>query len=223
MKFVQEFQVAESVVALWKIFEQPEVVAECMPGMESIQAIGTETFIVLVTQKVGPISATFESRVMVTERVENDRIAFSATGKAVRGAIGNFRAESVVTLHPRDGGTLVRVESEAALAGVLGSVGQKIIAKQAEKITAQFATNLQARLSGAAVSSAATTASPGATAETIAARANVSPAYRANPSLAHAAAPLPAAPSVGDSWSKATVVLGLVNAMIGLAILISLN
>lgn len=216
MKFVQEFQVAENVEALWKIFEQPEIVAECMPGMESIQVVDPETFIVLVTQKVGPISATFESRVVVTERVENDRISFNATGKAVRGAIGNFRAESVVRLYPGADGTLVRVESEAALAGVLGSVGQKIIAKQAGKITEQFAANLQARLSGAAAPSAAAPSST-RTAEPVAARVHVAPAFGDHPSIVHSAAPL------GDSWSKAAVVLGLVNAMIGLAILISLN
>lgn len=216
MKFVQEFQVAENVEALWKIFEQPEIVAECMPGMESIQVVDPETFIVLVTQKVGPISATFESRVVVTERVENDRISFNATGKAVRGAIGNFRAESVVRLYPGADGTLVRVESEAALAGVLGSVGQKIIAKQAGKITEQFAANLQARLSGAAAPSGAAPSST-RTAEPVAARVHVAPAFGGHPSIVHSAAPL------GDSWSKAAVVLGLVNAMIGLAILISLN
>lgn len=207
MKFVQEFQVADNVDALWRIFEQPEVVAECIPGMESIQAVDSDTFVVLVTQKVGPISATFESRVAVSERIPNDRISFSATGKAVRGAIGNFRAESVVTLLPREGGTLVRVESEAALAGVLGSIGQKIIAKQAEKITEQFAANLQARLSGTAVPSVAAHA----------ALASIPATPGRFPPTVHAAVP------AGDSWSKAAVVLGLVNAMIGLAILTSLN
>lgn len=221
MKFVQEFQVAENVEALWKVFEQPEIVAECMPGMESIEVVDPVTFIVLVTQKVGPISATFESRVVVTERVENDRISFNATGKAVRGAIGNFRAESVVRLYPGAEGTLIRVESEAALAGVLGSVGQKIIAKQAEKITEQFAANLQARLSGDAAPAGAlpvaAKASTRAAAEPVAARAHVGPAFGGYPPMVHPAAP-PA-----DSWSKAAVVLCLVNAMIGLAILISLN
>ena len=215
MKFVQEFQVEDDVDALWKIFEQPEVVAECMPGMESIEVVDPETFVVSVTQKVGPISATFESRVVVTERVPNDRISFSATGKAVRGAIGNFRAESVVTLHPRSDGTLVRVESEAALAGVLGSIGQKIIVKQAEKITEQFAANLQARLSGTSIPSAA--------------RQTPAPARQptpARPSALGSGGPPPVVPPAspaGDGWSKAAVVLGLVNVMIGLAILVSLN
>lgn len=218
MRFVQEFQVEDDVKVLWKVFEQPEVVAECMPGVESIQVIDPDTFIVVITQKVGPISATFDARVVVTERVENHRISFSATGKAVRGAIGNFRAESVVTLHPRDGASLVRVESEAALAGVLGSIGQKIISKQAEKITEQFATNLQARLNGTAPLSAATQTRPVSAqyAPTSAGTHTGSAVGRTVPAV-HAPAP------AGDTWSKAAVVLGLVNVMISLAILLSLN
>lgn len=222
MKFVQEFQVAEDPSTLWKLFEQPTVVAECMPGMESIQVIDDDNFVVQVTQAVGPISATFESRVVVAERVENSRIAFNATGKAVRGAIGNFRTESVVMLHPHEGGTLVRVESEAALAGVLGSVGQKIIARQAEKITAQFAENLQARLSGAPAPVAATApaAQVKGAATAPAATAPATPFYAPPPAAGY---PMAYAPAPGDGWAKAAVVLTLVNAMIGLAILVSLN
>lgn len=218
MRFVQEFQVEDDVKVLWKVFEQPEVVAECMPGVESIQVIDPDTFIVVITQKVGPISATFDARVVVTERVENHRISFSATGKAVRGAIGNFRAESVVTLHPRDGASLVRVESEAALAGVLGSIGQKIISKQAEKITEQFAANLQARLNGTATPSAAPQTRP-VSAQYAPTRAGTptGPVLGGTVPAVHAPAP------AGDTWSKAAVVLGLVNVMISLAILLSLN
>lgn len=224
MKFAQEFQVAEDPSTLWKLFEQPTVVAECMPGMESIQVIDDDNFVVQVTQTVGPISATFESRVVVAERVENKRIAFNATGKAVRGAIGNFRTESVVMLHPHEGGTLVRVESEAALAGVLGSVGQKIIARQAEKITAQFAQNLQARLSGAPVpfAGAAAAAPAKGAASARAAATSAAPFYAAAPAAGNPMAYAPTAVP-GDGWAKAAVVLTLVNAMIGLAILVSLN
>ena len=41
------------------------------------------------------------------------------------------------------------VEGDVVLAGALGSVGQKVVAKQASKVTAEFAENLQLALSGA--------------------------------------------------------------------------
>lgn len=155
MKFTQEFEIDQPRERVWDFFDQPTAVAECLPGVESVEEIEPDVFTVVVTQKVGPFSATFESRLQITEKVAGERIAFKATGKAVRGAIGNFRAESVVGLSSTEVGTRVNVDSEAALAGVLGSVGQRIIANQAEKVTAQFAANLQARLRGEAPQSAA--------------------------------------------------------------------
>lgn len=221
MKFQQEFTLDQPVEALWSFFEQPELVAQCMPGVESIQPLGNDVFMVQATQKVGPLSATFESRLQITEKVAGERIAFNATGKAVRGAIGNFRAESVVRLFPAGEGTLVRVESEAALAGVLGSVGQKIIAKQAEKITAEFARTLEARLSGEAAGPVAVAAGPaiaqGSTSRVARAPTSPAPAYPA-PGAGY---PL-VVPVASDGWSKVAAALALVNIAVGLVILTKL-
>src|SRR5690606_14586709 len=71
-----------------------------------------------------------------------------STGKAVRGAVGHFRATNGVELVPENDGTRVVVEGEVALAGALGSVAQKVITKQAEMATTQFAQNLEQALSG---------------------------------------------------------------------------
>lgn len=218
MKFVQEFDVDQSVTQLWALFEQPEIVAECMPGMEEIQTIDQDNFTVRVKQSVGPISATFESRVHVIERVKERRVAFSATGKAVRGAVGNFRAQSVVHLESRGDAAHVRVESEAALAGVLGSVGQKVIARQAEKITEAFATNLQTRLSGGSPSAESTT--PTGKVPVNSERVPVRSDAGSKQVAAAGGAPIVGAP---EPWAKIAAVLALVNVMIGLAILVSLT
>jgi carbon monoxide dehydrogenase subunit G len=185
-----------------------------MPGVESIEVLDADTFLVHVTQRVGPISATFESKVQITEKVVNDHISFTATGKAIRGAIGNFRAESVVRLFPRGGTTQVRVESEAALAGVLGSIGQKIIARQAEKMTKEFANNLQAKLVREDGGSQVTANSP----------RNVS--HVPSTALSRGAniqyTPQSVPQIFSDGWSKVAASLAAVNIAIGLVIIMKL-
>jgi uncharacterized protein len=151
MKFRQEFRVAEHLATVWAVFEQPARVAACLPGLESCDALEDGTLAVRLTQRLGPMAATFEARVRITERVPGERIQFTSTGKAVRGAVGSFRATNTVYLQAADNSsTAVVVEGEAALAGMLGSVAQKIIMKQADKMTAEFAKNLEHMLSGAA-------------------------------------------------------------------------
>ena len=95
------------------------------------------------------MTATFDAKVTVLERVTDELIRFRAAGKSVRGAIGNMRTSRTRSgCAARADGTSVLVEGDLVLAGALGSVGQKVVARQAGKVTAEFAANLQRALSG---------------------------------------------------------------------------
>ncbi len=148
MKLREEFRVPQQPESLWTFFEQPELVARCMPGVESVTIVDQDNVQVRATQSIGPMSATFDARVTVLERVPNELIRFRATGRSVRGAVGNVRTENAVHLRQDGDGTTVVVHGDVILAGALGSVGQKVVAKQAGKVTAQFAGNLARALAG---------------------------------------------------------------------------
>lgn len=166
MKLREEFSVPYGVAEVWQFFEQPTAVAGCMPGVESVSVVDADNVQVRVTQGIGPMTATFEASVTVTERVPNELIRFRAVGRSVRGAVGNLRTENAVHLAPAGEGTSVTVEGDVVLAGAIGSVGQKVVARQAGKVTAEFAGNLQRALAGEAPASLAPagpgTAGPGA-------------------------------------------------------------
>ena len=149
MKFRHEFRVREGSDKVWRFFERPLDVARCIPGVETAEPLedDADSYSVRATQKLGPMSTTFQAKVRITERIAGARIAFTATGKAVRGAVGNFRAQNAVTLMPDGEETCVAVEGEVALAGVLGTVGSAVINKQAARTTAEFACNLERALS----------------------------------------------------------------------------
>ena len=151
MKYRHEFRIRESVDRVWRFIERPLEVAQCMPGVEEAEPLDgdEDSYSVRATQKLGPMATTFRAKVRITERVAGARIAFTATGKAVRGAVGNFRAQNAVTLTEAGGETRVAVEGEVALAGVLGTVGSAVINKHAAKVTAEFARNLEQALSAA--------------------------------------------------------------------------
>ncbi|PZQ78318.1 MAG: carbon monoxide dehydrogenase [Variovorax paradoxus] len=149
MKYEQSFQVAQNIATVWNFFSQFDRVAWCMPGLQKADVIDADSLDVVLSQRVGPMTATFQARVQITERVEQQSMGFTSIGKAVRGAIGNFRSTNSVTLASVDDGraTAVTVTGEVALGGALGSLGQKVVAKQAEKMTAEFAKQLERVLS----------------------------------------------------------------------------
>jgi carbon monoxide dehydrogenase subunit G len=149
VKVQESFVVAEPPEKLWEFFDQVDRVAACVPGVDEVETLDADNLRVRLTQAVGPMTATFVLRMRITERIVNERIAFQAVGRAVRGAAGNVRTTNVVTLAAADeGGTRVEVGGDLAMGGVLGSVGQKVIAKQVKQVTSDFAASLQAALKG---------------------------------------------------------------------------
>ena len=148
MKVQESFVIAERPETLWAFFEQVDEVARCVPGVDSVEQIDADNHNVRLTQAVGPMTATFDMKMRITERVPNELMTFTAIGRAVRGAAGNVRSTNTVRLAPVDEGTQVLVEADVALGGMLGSVGSKVVAKQAGKVTAAFAGALQQRLAG---------------------------------------------------------------------------
>ena len=111
--------------------------------------VDTDHVDVRATQSIGPMTATFEAKVTVLERVPNraDPVPGRRQERAGRDrqCPGTVNA---VPLRPEADATAVVVDGEVVLAGALGSVGQKIVAKQADKVTADFAENLQLALNG---------------------------------------------------------------------------
>ncbi|HXY44992.1 MAG TPA: SRPBCC domain-containing protein [Acidimicrobiales bacterium] len=148
MKLHEEFDVDQPPEAIWSFFEHPEKVSSCMPGIEGVEVIDDDNVEVRATQSIGPMSATFDAKVTVLERIPNELIRFQAIGQSIRGAAGNLRTMNVVRLVPLNGSTKVVIDGDVALAGALGSVGQKVVAKQASKVTAEFARNLERSLRG---------------------------------------------------------------------------
>jgi carbon monoxide dehydrogenase subunit G len=208
MKVQQSFVIDQPRERVWAFFEDVPGVARCVPGVEAVEVLDEEHSKLRMTQAVGPMSATFDLKMRITERVPGDRMAFTAVGKAVKGAAGNVRTVNTVTLAQDGQGTKVSLESDMAMGGVLGSVGQKVIAKQAAGITEQFAAALERAISGEAPAEPATAATP-------------SSAPKAS---APSPAPVATAPSSSSWWSdpRITGLTGL-SAGLGVAVIVALR
>jgi uncharacterized protein len=149
VKVQETFEIRENRQRVWEFFNQPEQVAACLPGVESVEAIDADNLRVQLTQHVGPMTATFALKMSVQERIDNEAIEFSAVGRAVRGAAGSVRSTNRVELDSvGERETRVTVDADIAMGGMLGSVGQKVVSQQAEAVTRDFAQSVQRALAG---------------------------------------------------------------------------
>jgi carbon monoxide dehydrogenase subunit G len=147
VKVSESFVVPESRDAVWEVVGNVERVARCLPGVEDVKPLDDEHWNVRVTQSLGPMTATFDAKMHVTEQEPSRSISFAATGRTVRGAAGNVRLSNTVRLEDEgENATRVLLEADVAMGGMLGSVGQKVIGRQAAAAAKQFAEALEREL-----------------------------------------------------------------------------
>jgi carbon monoxide dehydrogenase subunit G len=216
MKVQESFVITEPREKLWAFLEQVDQVAQCVPGVDSVEQIDADNSKVRVTQAVGPMTATFDIKMRVTEREPLELMKFTTVGRAVKGAVGNVRATNTVRLSDVAEGTRVDVEADLAMGGVLGSVGQKVVSKQVGQVTRSFAESLERSIKGEApVMAAAAAGAAGATRRKARAGASVNGAAAApGAATAPGLAPAPAAAALDapatPGWQRPEILTALI-------------
>lgn len=125
----------------------PEVLMECVPGAQEISGSPEEGFQAVVTQKVGPVKATFKGNVTLSDMVENTSLKIWGEGKG--GAAGFAKGGANVQLEPLDdGGTRLIYDVEAKVGGKLAQLGSRLIDGFAKKMADQFFQRFQEVLEG---------------------------------------------------------------------------
>ena len=161
MHFEETFTVPKPTDVVWSFFDEPERLALCVPGVESVEPLEDGRSQVRMTQKVGYLSATFNLKMHVSGRDEGRMLEVTSIGRSVRGAVGELRSTNRVQLTPQEGGTRIDLTADIGVGGMLGSVGQKVMASKAKEVARRFAANVNDRLVEWAPDGAAPTAGRG--------------------------------------------------------------
>ena len=131
---------------VWAAILNPDVLKECVPGCESMTGSPEEGFEAVVTQKVGPVKATFKGAVSISDRIEGKSLKISGEGKG--GPAGFAKGSAAVTLEPSEAGTRLTYEVDANVGGKIAQLGSRIIDGFAKKMADEFFTRFQAAVEG---------------------------------------------------------------------------
>jgi carbon-monoxide dehydrogenase small subunit len=151
----QQFSVAHPPEQVFAMFDDVAVVAACLPGASLTAPPKSERVDGAIRVRIGPITATFEG----AARVERNPAEMS--GRIV--GIGNDRRSRSSTqgeiryrLVPIEQGTRVDLSIGYTLTGMLAQVGRPgLVRDLAARLIAEFAGNLDRRLSGTSQGEAA--------------------------------------------------------------------
>ncbi|TDC46818.1 carbon monoxide dehydrogenase [Jiangella ureilytica] len=133
---------------VWKALNDPAVLVRTIPGCSRLEESGPDRYRMTVSAGVGSIKGTYAGDVRLHSQEEPGSFVMTASGA---GAPGTVSADVRVTLaDDGDGGTRLDYDADAIVGGMIGGVGQRMLAGVAKKTAGEFFAAVEDVLTGAA-------------------------------------------------------------------------
>jgi carbon monoxide dehydrogenase subunit G len=110
---------------VWKLVRDPEVLATCLPGTQSLRLVGENEYEGEINIHIGPIAGVFSGRLVISNEVAPESCTLAVEGKGKPGfakGTGN-----VQLLDQGDNKTLMKYSGDVQIGGRLAGVGQRMI------------------------------------------------------------------------------------------------
>ncbi len=145
MELTNEFVIDRDIEETWRILNDLEFIAPCMPGAQLTEIEGDE-YRGLVKIKVGPITANYKGKASFIEQDAENKVArLKAEGRDPRQ--GNANAMVTAKMEPAgENQTTVNIHTDLGLSGKIASFGRGAIEDISKKILGQFTENLREKL-----------------------------------------------------------------------------
>jgi uncharacterized protein len=192
----QVIQAPRDVV--WKGLNDAQVLKACIPGCESIEQISPTELKAVVVAKVGPVKASFEGEVKLSDIKAPESYRISGTGQGgLAGFATGGATVKLTALSPNE--TQMDYDVDAQIGGKLAMLGSRLIdgtaRSLAEQFFAKFASMMKAQAAKQGASAPRASIAPGAAVAAPVVSRVVSSAPVA-PVVSRVVASAPAAPTV---------------------------
>ena len=152
MKLENKFEVPRSPDDTFAtLLDVPQIVG-CVPGAELISEEPDGVYKGRVSIRLGPVALKFNGSATIAESDPVARTALVRAKGSDQQGRGNAGATTRMQVLPADGGSLVVLETELQLSGLVAQYGRAsgVIAAVSNEIVASFARSLRARIAGPA-------------------------------------------------------------------------
>lgn len=119
----------------YQALQDPELLAQCMPGCESLDPVGNDTYKMRMKMILASMNGLFEGQVHIAEpnRPESFRLVVEGKGK-----IGFMKGDGQLRLAESDAGTEVAYEGDVAVGGTIAAVGNRLVDSTARMMIKKF-------------------------------------------------------------------------------------
>ncbi|MFI0418444.1 CoxG family protein [Spongiactinospora sp. 9N601] len=129
---------------VWTALRDPAVLVHAIPGCRRLEDLGDDSYRMTVAIGVAAIKGVYQGEVTLSDLTEPERFTLKAGGQ---GEPGTVDATVQIRLDDaEDGGTRVDYDAEAVIGGMIGGVGQRLLASIAKRTATRFFTALETHL-----------------------------------------------------------------------------
>ncbi len=128
---------------VWNFLIDPNQLAKCMPGCESLQESGDNEYSGEIKVGVAAVKGVYNGTVRMEDIQPPAHYKLSLDGK---GKQGFLKGSGTVDLAEQDGQTVLTYHGDVQIGGLLASVGQRMVDGIAKMLIGQFFTAMEAEI-----------------------------------------------------------------------------
>ena len=136
MEMSGEQLIPASQAATWAALNDPEILKACVPGCESIEKTAENEYVVLMTARIGPVSAKFKGKLALSDLDPPNSYSLAFEGQG--GVAGFGKGGAKVQLLPEGGNTKLTYQVKANVGGKLAQIGSRLVDAAAKKLSEEF-------------------------------------------------------------------------------------
>jgi uncharacterized protein len=121
---------------VWRALNDPAVLVRTIPGCHQLETVGQDAYRMTLSAGVASIKGTYQGDVRLSDQQEPESFLMRASGA---GGPGTISADVIVRLaEESDGVTRLDYAADAVVGGMIGGVGQRVLAGVAHKTAGEF-------------------------------------------------------------------------------------
>ena len=131
-----EYALPVQQTELWRLLNDPEVLAKIIPGCNTVRALGTDRYEMGLKLQVGSVSGEYMGSVAISDKREPVHYVLDIDG---HGSIGFMKGSAAFDLDAQsESQSVLRYAGSAEVGGVVAGVGQRVLSGVAKFLAGRF-------------------------------------------------------------------------------------
>jgi len=120
---------------VWKALNDPQILAKCTPGCESMNVVEEDIFEMVLKIGIAAISGTYKAKMQLCGKVAPELYSMVVSGA---GPIGTMNVKGDIVLEEQAGSTKMKYTFEVTIGGVMTGLGMRALSPIAKVLMKQF-------------------------------------------------------------------------------------